>query len=82
MDDPDFPRENPFAPPTGLPKEKEEKVVIIQQVIHPTQYPQVPQQVPQQTLYNTFFDCLCLACIGQLLCKLFCPCVSSLTLRL
>ena len=76
----DVPLENPFAPPpTGLSKEKEEKVVIIQQVI---QQPQIQQQVPQQNPLPYFLDCLCLAFVARAMCKVFCPCVSSVTLRL
>ena len=73
----DFPNENPFKPPPA--KEKEEKVVIIQQVVQP---PQIQQQVPQQNPLPYFFDCLCLVFVARVMCKVFCPCVSSVTLRI
>jgi hypothetical protein len=74
MEDSDIPRENPFASPTGQSKDKEEKIVIIQQ------YQQVQQQTPLTPF--TLIDCVCLVFIGRVLCKVFCPCVSSVTVRL
>jgi hypothetical protein len=69
--DPDIPEQNPFAPPTGQPKE-EKQIIIIQQVVQ-------PKPVQEEM---TFADVLC--CCGILTCllKFVCPCRSSLTFHL